>query len=136
MKKTLALVLALVMIVALAACGVSTESSAPAAASSDSSSAAAPAAASSSKNGITLFNGKIEIAGALDHAAQVYEAATSPSQEEREEARLAQLKGALVWSAVFTLPLFYLTMGSMVGLPTLSRQLCILESFSICKMGG
>ncbi|MCR5576509.1 MAG: carbohydrate ABC transporter substrate-binding protein, partial [Oscillospiraceae bacterium] len=77
MKKTLALVLALVMIVALAACGVSTESAAPAAAPADSGSAAAPAAAaSSSKDGITLFNGKIEIAGALDHAAQVYEAAT------------------------------------------------------------
>ena len=81
MKKTLALVLALVMIVALAACGVSTESSAPAAASSDSSSAAAPAAASAAKNGITLFNGKIEIAGALDHAAQVYEAATGKHVE-------------------------------------------------------
>ena len=78
MKKTLALVLALVMVFALAACGVSTESSAPAAASSDSSAAAA---SSSAKDGITLFNGKIEIAGALDHAAQAYEAATGKHVE-------------------------------------------------------
>ena len=80
MKKTLALVLALVMIVALAACGVSTESAAPAASSGDSQ-AAAPAADTSAKNGITLFNGKIEIAGALDHAAKVYEEATGKHVE-------------------------------------------------------
>ena len=72
MKKTLALVLALVMIVALAACGVSTESAAPAASSGDSQ-AAAPAAA---KDGIRLFNGKIEIKEAMDHAAEAYTAAT------------------------------------------------------------
>ena len=80
MKKTLALVLALVMIVALAACGVSTESAAPAASSGDSQ-AAAPAADTSAKNGITLFNGKIEIAGALDHAAKVYEEQTGKHVE-------------------------------------------------------
>ena len=80
MKKTLALVLALVMIVALAACGVSTESAAPAASSGDSQ-AAAPAADASAKNGITLFNGKIEIAGALDHAAKVYEEQTGKHVE-------------------------------------------------------
>lgn len=51
------------------------------------------------------------------YEAQVYEAGTSPSQEEREEAHLGRLKRSLIGSAVFTLPLFYLTMGSMVGLP-------------------
>lgn len=55
--------------------------------------------------------------GEAGYEAQVYEVGTSPSQEEREEKHLASLKRALVWSAVFTLPLFYLTMGSMVGLP-------------------
>ena len=81
MKKTLALVLALVMIVALAACGVSTESAAPAASSGDSQAAAPAADSSAAKNGITLFNGKIEIAGALDHAAKVYEEATGKHVE-------------------------------------------------------
>lgn len=82
MKKTLALVLALVMVLALAACGVSTENAAPAAApAGDSSAPAAAAPAAASKDGITLFNGKIEIAGALDHAAQVYEAATGKHVE-------------------------------------------------------
>ncbi len=77
MKKFLAIVLALTMVIALAACGVSTESAAPAASSGDSQ-AAAPAA---SKNGIILFNGKIEIDTALQHAAQVYEAATGKHVE-------------------------------------------------------
>ena len=81
MKKTLALVLALVMIVALAACGVSTESAAPAASSGDSQAAAPAADSSAAKNGITLFNGKIEIAGALDHAAKVYEEQTGKHVE-------------------------------------------------------
>ena len=82
MKKTLALVLALVMVFAMAACGVSTESSAPAAApSGDSQAAAAPAAAASADGGIRLFNGKIEIGPALDHAAEVYEAATGKHVE-------------------------------------------------------
>jgi raffinose/stachyose/melibiose transport system substrate-binding protein len=77
MKKFLAIVLALTMVIALAACGVSTESAAPAASSGDSQ-AAAPAA---SKNGIILFNGKIEIDTALQHATQVYEAATGKHVE-------------------------------------------------------
>ena len=81
MKKTLALVLALVMILGLAACGVSTES-APAPAADSGKTEAAPAGSSSgAKDGITLFNGKIEIAGALDHAAQVYEEATGKHVE-------------------------------------------------------
>ena len=80
MKKTLALVLALVMVFALAACGVSTESaSAPAADSGKTE--AAPAAASSSSGGIRLFNGKIEIAEPLEHAAKVYEEATGKHVE-------------------------------------------------------
>ena len=60
MKKFLAIVLALTMVIALAACGVSTESAAPAA---------------------SIFNGKIEIANALNHAAEVYEAATGKHVE-------------------------------------------------------
>ena len=76
MKKFLAIVLALTMVIALAACGVSTESAAPAASSGDSQ-AAAPAAS----GGIRLFNGKIEIANALNHAAEVYEAATGKHVE-------------------------------------------------------
>ena len=75
MKKFLAIVLALTMVIALAACGVSTESAAPAASSGDSQ-AAAPAA-----SGVKLYNGKIEIATALDHAAEVYEAATGKHVE-------------------------------------------------------
>ena len=70
MKKFLALVLALTMVIALAACGVSTESAAPAA-------EAAPAAA----GGIRLFNGKIEIAEPLEHAAKAYEEATGKHVE-------------------------------------------------------
>lgn len=54
MKKTLAFVLALVMIVALAACG----------------------GGGKEKYDVRLFNGKIEIDGALQHAAEAYKAAT------------------------------------------------------------
>ena len=78
MKKLLALLMALVMVVALAACGVTTENAAaPAASSSDEKTEAAPAAS----GGIRLFNGKIEIATPLEHAAQVYEAATGKHVE-------------------------------------------------------
>ena len=77
MKKLLALLLALVMVVALAACGVTTENAAPASSGSQE-----PAADSgSAAGGITLFNGKIEIADALNHAAEVYEAATGKHVE-------------------------------------------------------
>ncbi len=75
MKKLLAIVLALTMVIAFAACGVSTESAAPAASGGDSQ-AAAPVA-----SGVKLYNGKIEIATALDHAAEVYEAATGKHVE-------------------------------------------------------
>lgn len=39
------------------------------------------------------------------------------SQEEREEKRLAGMKQRLIWSTIFTLPLLYISMGSMMGLP-------------------
>ncbi len=81
MKKFLALVLALTMVIALAACGVSTESAAPAAAPAGDSQAAAPAAAAPAANGIRLFNGKIEIAEPLEHAAKAYEEATGKHVE-------------------------------------------------------
>ena len=79
MKKLLALVLALVMVIALAACGVSTETASTSSGSSSSGSGAAPAAEAAS--GVKLYNGKIEIATALDHAAEVYEAATGKHVE-------------------------------------------------------
>ena len=60
MKKLLALLLAVVMVAGLAACG----SSAPASGSGD----AEPAA--SSGDAVRLFNGKIEIAEPLEHADQ------------------------------------------------------------------
>ncbi|MBR1456162.1 MAG: carbohydrate ABC transporter substrate-binding protein, partial [Oscillospiraceae bacterium] len=78
MKKLLALLLALVMVVALAACGVTTENAAAPAASSGSEPAADSGAAGS---GVRLFNGKIEIATPLEHAAQVYEEATGKHVE-------------------------------------------------------
>ena len=83
MKKFLALVLALTMVIALAACGVSTESAAPAAAPAGDSQAAAPAAeaAPAAAGGIRLFNGKIEIAEPLEHAAKAYEEATGKHVE-------------------------------------------------------
>lgn len=39
------------------------------------------------------------------------------SPEKREEQKLQTLKRRLAYSSLFTLPLFYLTMGSMLGLP-------------------
>ena len=71
MKKLLALLLAVVMVAGLAACG----SSAPASGSGD----AEPAA--SSGDAVRLFNGKIEIAEPLEHAAKAYEEATGNKVE-------------------------------------------------------
>lgn len=59
----------------------------------------------------------VQTVEAAGYQAQVYEASQSPSQEERENRHQSELKQRLIWSALFTLPLFYLTMGSMVGLP-------------------
>ena len=86
MKKKLALVLAFVMILALAACGANTENAAPTA--NPAGDGTAPAAASPGESpappadgGIRLFNGTIEIAEALNHAAKVYEEATGKHVE-------------------------------------------------------
>ena len=68
MKKYLALILALLMALSLAACGVSNESP----------KTEEPAAAA---GGVKLYNGKIEIAEALNHAAAAYEAATGKHVE-------------------------------------------------------
>ena len=87
MKKLLALVLALVMVFALAACGVSTET---ATTSTDSGSADTAAA-----SGVRLYNGKIEIATALDHAAEVYEAATGKHVEVESEGGGVDLQSKL-----------------------------------------
>ncbi len=72
MKKFLAILLTLAMVFTLVACGVSTETETPA-----SSGEATEVAA----GGIRLFNGKIEIAEPLNHAAEVYEAATGKHVE-------------------------------------------------------
>ena len=51
------------------------------------------------------------------YEAEVYDPASAQSQEEREEEKLHGIRQRLLWSSVFTIPLFYLAMGPMVGLP-------------------
>lgn len=51
------------------------------------------------------------------YKAQGYESKAVASQAQREEEHLRQWRQRLIWSTLFTLPLFYLTMGGMVGLP-------------------
>lgn len=51
------------------------------------------------------------------YRAHVFDEKKDASQEERELKRLAGMKVRLIWSAIFTLPLLYISMGSMVGLP-------------------
>ncbi|MGT2895871.1 heavy metal translocating P-type ATPase [Streptococcus entericus] len=51
------------------------------------------------------------------YQGQVYDDKLSLSQDAREDIELSELKRRLFWSSLFTLPLFYLTMGSMIGLP-------------------
>ncbi|WP_398600671.1 heavy metal translocating P-type ATPase [Streptococcus tangpeifui] len=51
------------------------------------------------------------------YSAHVFDEKKDASQEERELQRLAGMKIRLIWSAIFTLPLLYISMGSMVGLP-------------------
>ena len=51
------------------------------------------------------------------YEAQVYNPDTAKSQEEREEDKIHKVRERLIWSSVFTIPLFYLAMGPMVGLP-------------------
>ena len=51
------------------------------------------------------------------YEAEVYNPETAKSQEEREEDKIHKVRERLVWSSIFTVPLFYLAMGPMVGLP-------------------
>lgn len=51
------------------------------------------------------------------YEAEVYNPDTAKSQEEREEDKIHKVRERLIWSLVFTIPLFYLAMGPMVGLP-------------------
>ena len=51
------------------------------------------------------------------YEAVVYNPDTAKSQEEREGDKLQLIRKRLFWSSVFTLPLFYLAMGPMIGLP-------------------
>ena len=69
MKKLLAIMLALVMVLSLVACGGSTEEK-----TEDAPAAEAPAA--SSANSIRLINGKIEVDAQLKKLAEMYKAET------------------------------------------------------------
>lgn len=51
------------------------------------------------------------------YGAHVFVEGQEKSQEERELEQLSGMKTRLMWSAVFTVPLLYISMGSMVGLP-------------------
>ena len=51
------------------------------------------------------------------YEAVVYNPDTAKSQEEREGDKLQLIRKRLFWSSIFTLPLFYLAMGPMIGLP-------------------
>ena len=75
MKKLTALLLALVMVLCLAACGGG-DSSGGGSSSGDSSGGGSSGGGSSSGNSIRLVNGKIEIDGTLKKLAQMYEEET------------------------------------------------------------
>lgn len=61
---------------------------------------------------------KIEQAVAdAGYGAKLFVQGQAASQEEREEKRLAGMKQRLIWSTIFTFPLLYISMGSMMGLP-------------------
>ncbi|RLY03823.1 heavy metal translocating P-type ATPase [Streptococcus hillyeri] len=51
------------------------------------------------------------------YGAHVFVEGQEKSQEEREQEHLLGMKTRLIWSAVFTVPLLYISMGSMLGLP-------------------
>lgn len=51
------------------------------------------------------------------YEAVLYNPETAKSQEEREVDKLHIIRKRLLWSSIFTLPLFYLAMGPMIGLP-------------------
>lgn len=78
-----------------------------------------------------------EIVGAVQSAgydAHVYVEGKEANQDEREKRHLALLKHQLVWSALFTVPLLYIAMGSMVGLP-LPSWLAEPKVFAISQLG-
>ena len=77
MKKLIALLLALVMVLSLVACGGSTEEKTEAPAEAPKAEAAAPAApADPSATSIRMVNGKIEIDAQLKKLAEIYKAET------------------------------------------------------------
>ncbi|MGT2743223.1 heavy metal translocating P-type ATPase [Streptococcus plurextorum] len=51
------------------------------------------------------------------YETQLFIEGQGDTQKEREEKRLSDMKSKVVWSALFTLPLLYISMGSMIGLP-------------------
>ncbi|WP_162012833.1 heavy metal translocating P-type ATPase [Streptococcus sp. S784/96/1] len=51
------------------------------------------------------------------YGAHVFIEGQEKSQENREQEHLLGMKTRLIWSAVFTVPLLYISMGSMAGLP-------------------
>ena len=51
------------------------------------------------------------------YEVEVYNPDTAKSQEEREEDKIHKVRERLIWSSIFTVPLFYLAMGQLVGLP-------------------
>ncbi|MDO4814732.1 MAG: heavy metal translocating P-type ATPase [Gemella sp.] len=53
----------------------------------------------------------------IGYPSHIFIAEQEKNQEEREINRLEKIKGSLVWSAIFTIPLLYVSMGSMVELP-------------------
>lgn len=81
MKKLLAILLALVMVLALAACGETGNGNAGGNDNSGGNAGGSPSGGGSSAGGVRLFNGKIEIATAMDHAAAAYEEATGKHVE-------------------------------------------------------
>lgn len=71
-----------------------------------------------SYDGSQVNQEKIEQAVAdAGYGAKLFVQGQAASQEEREEKRLAGMKQRLIWSTIFTLPLLYISMGSMMGLP-------------------
>lgn len=57
-----------------------------------------------------------EVTAAAGYPSRVFIAEQEESQAEREHRRLIRMKRDLVWSILFTLPLLYISMGSMIGL--------------------
>ncbi|MFC3932897.1 heavy metal translocating P-type ATPase [Streptococcus dentapri] len=65
-----------------------------------------------------LSEGQIEEAvSRAGYEAHVFTEAADDSQEARELKRLSGMKSRLIWSTIFSVPLLYISMGSMLGLP-------------------